>query len=73
MTSARTAVRVRRARSDPSVRAYEHALRRAGLNRRAGETPRELLRRARGEDLRADRLSALESATLRHERERYAA
>lgn len=53
------------------LRAYERALCRAGLARGAHETPRELLVRARTEDLSADRLELLASATTEHETLRY--
>ena len=63
----------RRRRTPASVRSYNRALRRSGLRLDAGETPRELLSRARREQLPRDRVEALASATAEHERARYAA
>ncbi len=61
-----------RLRTQPGVLLYRRALRRARLVLAPGETPRELLDRARGLELAAPRLDALEQATQVHERERYA-
>jgi len=55
------------------VRVYRRALRRAGLALVPGETPRELLERARVEGASDRRLSVLAAATRDHERARYAA
>ncbi|MEM7307444.1 MAG: transglutaminaseTgpA domain-containing protein [Planctomycetota bacterium] len=63
----------RRARTQPEVRAYRTALRRAQLRLLPGETPRELVKRARAEGLEGTALRALEDATVRHEEARYAA
>ena len=63
----------RRAATPAAIRSYRAALRRARLAPLPGETPRELLERARTADLTDDRLAALESATRAHERRRYAA
>lgn len=54
------------------VRAWRRALGRAGLVLRPGETPRELVERARGAGLPPDRLRALVEATEAHEHSRYA-
>jgi len=62
----------RRSRVRPESRAYRSALRRAKLHLRPGETPRELLERARREGIEAERLAALDAETRRHERARYA-
>jgi transglutaminase-like putative cysteine protease len=53
------------------LRDYQRALRRAGLERRANETPRELLLRARCEEVHPDQLELLASATAEHETLRY--
>ena len=72
------AFRMRRRRKARHVthatRDYERALRRAGVERAASETPRELLQRA-ARELEGDdeRLEALRDATRRHEAERYRA
>jgi hypothetical protein len=59
-------------RAPRAVRAYARAVLRAGLVRAPAETPRALLRRARGTGLGAVKLGGLRQATLAHERERYA-
>ncbi len=61
----------RRTRGVPPVVEYERAVRRTRLRLRPGETPRQLLARARGADLPAAVLQALTAATERHERLRY--
>ncbi|MCP3916191.1 MAG: DUF3488 domain-containing transglutaminase family protein [bacterium] len=61
------------ARTPKAVGAYDRALRRAGLERVRGETPRELLDRAAGTGLTLERLDALRIATCAHEQTRYAA
>ncbi len=66
-------VRRRRARTPAAVRAYRRALQRTRLRLLPGETPRELLVRARGCGLEAGRVEALEQATRTHEAARYAA
>lgn len=63
----------RRRRVLPAVRTYRGALRRARLRLRPGETPRELLERARGLEIPPARLEGLEAATATHERARYGA
>ena len=65
--------RRKRRRSPPSVYAYRRALRRADLRLLPGETPRELVARARSRGLADARVAALEEATRLHEAERYAA
>jgi len=65
-------VRRRRRRSPAAVRAYARAVRRAGMRTRSGETPRELLERARVTAVRPRRLSRLRDATRLHESGRYA-
>jgi hypothetical protein len=65
-------VRRRRRREPADVRAYVRAVRRAGLRARSGETPRELLARARATAVRPRRLELLRDATRRHESRRYA-
>lgn len=66
-------LRRRRARIEGTVRAYRRALRRANLRLLPGETPRELLSRARRVETPPARLAALEAATHEHEAARYAA
>jgi len=63
----------RRRRFPASLRRLQRAQRRAGLALAPGETPRELVGRARDADVRAARLVDLERAVHEHERERYAA
>jgi hypothetical protein len=63
----------RRARTRPEIRAYRRALRHARLELGPGETPRELLERARAAGLPPARFEALEAATRAHEAARYAA
>jgi len=66
------AVRFRHRRRGPaSVRGYVAAVRRSGLRLRSGETPRELLLRARASPLSPKRMARLERATRDHEAERY--
>jgi transglutaminase-like putative cysteine protease len=68
------ALRFRRRRGGPvAVRGYVAAVRRSGLRLRSGETPRELLVRARAATLAPKRLARLETATAVHEAERYRA
>lgn len=62
----------RRPRVDPAIRAYRRSLRLARVTTRPGETPRQLLARARREGLDETRLQRLAAATDRHEAERYA-
>jgi hypothetical protein len=65
---------VRRRRPGPvAVRTYLGAVRRAGLAVRPGETPRELLARARVTALAPKRLERLKLATAMHEAARYGA
>lgn len=64
-------VRRRHGRPPAVVREYLRAVRRAKLEIGPGETPRELLRRARRLALPPKRLVPLEAATARHEAERY--
>ncbi len=66
-------VRRRLSRTPSPVRAYRRAVRRAGLGCLPGETPRELLARAKAAVPSRERLIALAAATRRHESERYAA
>jgi hypothetical protein len=54
------------------VIAYERTLARARIAALPGETPRELLLRARGMALPPERLRDVEAATATHERLRYA-
>ena len=54
-------------------RSYRRALRSAGLSLASGETPRELLARARSGNLEPRHLERLEAATHMHERSRYGA
>ena len=61
----------RRHRVDPSVQALLLATRRAGVRWLPGETPRELLARARRQPIVATRLQALVVAATEHERRRY--
>lgn len=65
-------VRVRRRTLVPvPVRQWRRAVTRAGLVQRPGETPRELLERARQLGLEPVRLRDLETVTLAHEAARY--
>jgi hypothetical protein len=61
----------RRRRPPPAVVALLHAVRATGLARRPGETPRELLARARATDVADERVAALGVAITRHEHARY--
>ena len=61
----------RRSKSPPAVLSYLDCLRATGLGVAAGETPRELLERARGLDLPEQKLEKLCEATRLHEAERY--
>jgi hypothetical protein len=63
----------RRRAGDPSLRAYRRALRAARVRLEPGETPRELLERARRTDEPRPSLARLEAATRAHEAVRYAA
>lgn len=64
--------RVRRLRGIPAeARRYALAVRRCGLALEPGETPRELLARARACRLPDARVAALRAATNEHERARY--
>lgn len=65
-------LRRRRDRTPPAIRSYRRVLRRGGLRLLPGETPRELLVRARTSALAPERLDALAAATRRHEAARYA-
>lgn len=65
-------VRLRR-KENPSVRQYRRALRRCRLQLEPGETPRDLLERARAQGLVEARLEGLRVSTRRHELSRYAA
>lgn len=62
----------RRRRGDADLRQYALAVRRAGLRLAPGETPRQLLARARDANLEPANLAQLVAATNRHERARYA-
>jgi hypothetical protein len=62
----------RRQRPPPAVADYLGTLQRLKLQRRPGETPRQLLHRARNEGLVADRIDVLAAATVAHEQARYA-
>lgn len=64
--------RRRAARVPAEVRAYRACLARLSLAPRPGETPRDLLRRARTEALGAESVALLAAATERHESARYA-
>lgn len=66
-------VQRRRTRRQPAIHDYRLALRRAQVRLLPGETPRELLARARSEGVPGDRLRALAAATRTHETQRYAA
>ncbi len=66
-------LRLRQRRQPQALRQYQRALRKCRLRPVGGETPRELLERARGGELGPQRVEALERATLEHEAERYAA
>ena len=61
----------RRGPVHPEVRDYLGALNRLGLQMQPGETPRQLLARARISESNASRIHDLVTATARHERERY--
>ena len=56
---------------EPTVLDYLTALRRTGLRAEEGETPRQLLARARTMDLAPQKLELLAQATAEHERQRY--
>ncbi len=56
---------------EPVVVDYRTALKRVGLETEEGETPRQVLARARGLDLAPAKLEMLVQATAQHERERY--
>ena len=64
-------IRRRHRHRQPSVANFEQALRRAKLTLRPGETPREVLARASGLGLPAERLSSIQAAAREHERNRY--
>jgi transglutaminase-like putative cysteine protease len=63
--------RGRRIRRPAAVRSYLGQARRAGVRTRPGETPREMLLRARRLALHPAKLDRLEAATVAHERLRY--
>ena len=63
--------RRRRVRTPASVAALRRALRRSRLLLQPGETPRELLARARAAALDPDEFALLRDAVEAHERERY--
>jgi len=63
----------RQRREQPDVRAYVRLLRKLRLDFAPGETPRELLERARRTAFPAEGLARLERTTEAHERARYAA
>lgn len=63
---------VRRRGGDRATLALLRAMRRAGLRRRSGETPRELLLRAQAAALPPARIQALAVAVQAHEVQRYA-
>lgn len=69
--AAAVVIRRRRQRRSPEVDAFERAVRRAGLTRAAGETPRELLARAATLDLDEPVLTRLRRSAAEHERQRY--
>jgi hypothetical protein len=56
---------------EPAVVDYLTALRRTGVRTQDGETPRQLLARARALDLTPHKLEMLTQATAQHERQRY--
>ncbi len=60
-----------RRRMPAAVKDYLLALRRARLQRKPGETPREMVTRARGIGLETARMQMLEEATMTHETARY--
>lgn len=60
-----------RRRGVPAVRAYLRAVARAGMVPGVGETPREVLARARAQNVRAEAVERLALATDEHERARY--
>ena len=64
--------RRRRLRTPVAIRRYRAALARAELQLLTGETPRELLERARSLELAPALIEHLEAATQAHEAERYA-
>ena len=64
-------LRRRRPRTPREVREYSRVLRRRDLRLEEGETPRELLDRARSLDLEPECLSDLERVTREHELARY--
>jgi hypothetical protein len=57
----------------PSIRDLQRTARRAGLALRLGETPRELLHRARQATLAPEHLARLRQVVHRHEQNRYGA
>lgn len=63
--------RGRRAPPPPTVQELRRALRAAGVALRAGETPREVVRRAAAAGVTGKRLAALRLAAAAHERQRY--
>lgn len=63
----------RRRRRDPAVDGLETALRRCGLRPQPGETPRELLARARAASVDGAAVDRLAAAVEAHESARYAA
>ncbi len=63
--------RTRQGRVPAAVRRYECAVRTAGLERSNGETPRELLARARQKAIAPAQIDELVAATLAHEAARY--
>lgn len=65
-------LRRRRRRGPTAVVAWERAVRRCGVRRHPHETPRELLARVRTTRPDHPRLPALATATVAHERARYA-
>ncbi|MEZ5967216.1 MAG: transglutaminaseTgpA domain-containing protein [Planctomycetota bacterium] len=60
-----------RRRANTAVAEYRSTLRRLRLRLAPGETPRQLLARARNDGLPASALDRLRAATDRHERQRY--
>lgn len=64
--------RLRRNRVADAARDYARVVSKLGLDREAGETPRELLVRVSDSDLAPESVEQLRAATREHERERYA-
>lgn len=63
--------RRRHDRRPPAIHNFERALRKAQLQLLPGETPRELLVRARQQDVAPELLTVMQAAATEHERSRY--